>query len=61
MLLVDEDGRVARDLAQRRLVERDDRGAAGHRLEHRQAEALVARRLHEAGGAAIELGELVLR
>ena len=38
----------------------DDRRPAGHRLEHRQAEALVARRHHEARGAAVELGELVL-
>ena len=34
----------------------DDRRPARHRLEHRQAEALVARRLHEAGGAAVEGG-----
>ena len=53
-------GRVAADLAQRRLVGGDDRRAAGHRLEHRQAEALVARREHERRGAAVEVGELVL-
>ena len=57
---LDEDGRVAGDLAQRRLVERDDRRPAGHRLQHRQAEALEARRLDEAGGAAVELDELGL-
>ena len=39
----------------------DDGRAARHRLEHRQPEALEARRLHEAGGAAVELGELLLR
>ena len=60
VLLVDEDRGVAGDLAQRRLVEGDDRRAARHRLEHGQAEALEAGRLDETGGAAVEVGELLL-
>ena len=41
---LDEHRRVARDLAQRRVGRGDDGRARRHRLEHRQAEALVARR-----------------
>ena len=52
-------GGVADDLEKRLVAHRDDGCAARHRLEDRQAEALVERRLHEAGGAAVELGELV--
>ena len=40
--------------------ESDDRRAARHRLEHRHAEALVARRQDERGRAPVELGELAL-
>ena len=36
-----------------------DRGPARHRLQHRQAEALVARRLDQARRAAVERGELL--
>ncbi|MCK7529301.1 MAG: hypothetical protein MZV64_73005 [Ignavibacteriales bacterium] len=39
---VDQHGGVADHLRQRRRVRRDHRRAAGHRLERRQAEALVA-------------------
>ena len=41
---VEADGGVAGDLAQHRQVRAGDRHAARHRLEHRQAEALEARR-----------------
>src|SRR5207245_254923 len=40
---------------------RDDRAAAGERLEDRDAEPLVQRRVREAAGAAVELGELLVR
>ena len=40
---VDEQGSVADDLGQRRRPARNHRPAGGHRLEHRQAEALVER------------------
>ncbi len=49
---------LARDLAQRGLVRGDHGRAAGHRLEHGQPEAFEARRQHEHGGAAIEVGQL---
>ena len=54
------DGRVAGDLAQRGLVGGDDRRAAGHRLEHGQAEPLEARGQDEQRRAPVEVGELVL-
>jgi hypothetical protein len=40
---------------------RDDRDAAGHRLEHRHAEALVERRVDEDARAAVEAWELLRR
>ena len=58
-VLGDDDGGVADDLEQRLVAHGDDRRAARHRLEHRQAEALVEGRLHEARGAAVEGGELL--
>ncbi len=56
----DDQGRVAGDLAQGRLVDGDDGRAARHRLQHRQAEPLVPRGLDEARGAPVQLDELVL-
>ncbi len=54
-------GRVAAGLIQG-LVRRDDaRHATGHRLDHRDAEALEARRVHEDGRAAVQAGELGIR
>ena len=44
---VDQHRCVAGDLGQRRQVRRDDRRAAGHRLERRQAEPFVERREDE--------------
>ena len=49
-----------RELVVRRAGRADDRGAGGHRLEHRQTEALVLRGVDEAACAAVELGELVV-
>ncbi len=43
-------GRAAGDFRQRGQVRGQHRHAAGHRLEHRQAEALVQRRIGEHGG-----------
>ena len=57
---VDEHRRAARRLGRARPVARHDGGAAGHRLEHRDPEALVERRVGEAAGAAVEAGELVV-
>ena len=51
---VDEDCRTARDLLRRAAGRRDDGRAARHRLEHRDAEALVQRRVDEAARAAVE-------
>ena len=58
--LIHEDGGVTADFAQRGLVEGDHRRATRHRLEHREPEAFEVRRLHQAGRAAVELGELLL-
>src|SRR5438094_906829 len=57
--VVDEDCRVAGDLRERAGPRRDDRRAARHRLERGQAKPLVAGREDEAGGAAVEGGELL--
>ena len=51
---------VADDLRQRRAVGRHDRAAAGHRLERRQAVALVERREDETAGRAVEAHELLV-
>ncbi len=60
LALGDDDRGVAGDLQQGRLVDGDDRRAARHRLEHRQTEPLVLRRLDETRRAAVELDEIVL-
>ena len=57
---VDEHRRAARDLLGRAPGARHHRRAAGHRLEHRDAEALVQRRVDEAARAAVERRELVV-
>ena len=44
---------IAGHFRQRRDVGRDDRRAAGHRLERRQAESFVQRREHEHAGQAV--------
>ena len=49
---------VAGDLLHRGRPGRDDGSAARHRLEHRQAEALVQRRVHDTARAAVERCEL---
>ena len=49
--------RVAADLGQRGRSIGEHRRAGGHRLEHRQAEALAERRVAEHRAAAVELGE----
>ncbi len=51
---IDQHGGVADHFGQRRRVRGDDRRAARHRLERRQAEALVQRREGEHRGQAIE-------
>ena len=61
VLLVDEDGRVSGDLDEGRLAHRDDRRPGRHRLHDGEPEALEARRLHETGGAAVELCEAFRR
>ena len=58
---LDEDRRVTGHLAQRGIRRGDDGRPGGHRLQHGQAESLVPRRHQEAGGAAVELDELLLR
>src|SRR5581483_7359839 len=57
---VDEDRRAPGDLFGRAATRGDDRDAAGHRLEHGNAEALVERGIDEAAGAAVEARELVV-
>ena len=46
------------ELGQRADVRRDDRQAGEHRLEHREPEALPARRVHEDVGAAEPGGDV---
>ena len=58
---VDEDGRAARHLLGGAAAARHDRRAAGHRLQHRDAEALVERRVDEAARAAVERRQLLVR
>ena len=58
---VDEHGRVAGHLGQRRHVRRDDRRAAGHGFERRQPEALVERRKHEHAGEPVHDRERLFR
>ena len=57
-LRVDEHGCAACDLLRRAAARRHDGRAAGHRLEHRDPEALVQRRVHDAERAAVEPREL---
>src|SRR5262249_19462050 len=57
----DDDCSIAHDLDECLLAHGDDGRATGHRLEHRQAETLVVRGLHEACGAAVQPRELVGR
>ena len=52
--------RRRRGLGERGRVGGDDRRPARHRLEHRQAEALVERGQHERLGAGVEAGQLVV-
>ena len=49
-----------RELAERRPGRGDDGRGAGHRLEHRQPEALVERDVGDARGPAVEPGELLV-
>ena len=58
---LDQHGRVPGDLGQRAGGGGDHGRARGHRLEQRQAEALVAAGEDEAGRPAVEPGQLVLR
>ena len=57
---VEEDGGVADHLGQRRRVRAGDGHAAAHRLEHRQAEALVQGRVGERVGHRVEPLELLV-
>ena len=57
-LRVDQARGAAARLGQRGDVGGDDRRAARHRLQHRQAEALVDRRQHERLGARVQPGQL---
>ena len=52
---VGEDGHPVGDLMQHRNITANNRDAAGHRLEHRKAEALGARRNHHGCGAAVDV------
>ncbi len=56
---VDEDRRAAGRLGQRRGLGGDDGRAAGHRLDDREAEALVERRERERGGAGEQAAQAV--
>ncbi len=58
---IEQHGRVSGDLGDRSDVRRRDRAPARHRLEHRQSEALVEARIHEAGGATVERCEVLGR
>ncbi len=58
---IDEHRCAACHLLGRTAARRDDRCAARHRLDDRDAEALLERRIGEAAGAAIEPGELLVR
>ena len=51
---IDEQSRIAEHLWQRPAVRGDDRHADRHRLEHRDAEALLERRLHEETRAFVQ-------
>ena len=51
---------ISADLAERGLVGRDDRRAAGHRLDHRQPEPLEPRGQDEQRSAPVEVGEALL-
>ena len=55
--LLDEHRRVACDLAQRRIGNRDHRRSRRHRLDDGEPESLVATRLDEARSAAVQLRE----
>ena len=55
---VDERGGVAEHLGSEPAVRRDDRDARGHRLERREPEALVARRVREHGRAGEQVAAL---
>ena len=57
---VDEHGRAARHLLRSAASRRDDRRPARHRLDHRQPEALVEGREHEAPRAPVERSELLV-
>jgi hypothetical protein len=57
---IDQDGRVAAHFRQRGAARGDHRRAAGHRLEHRQAETLPERGQHKAGRAGVEVAERTL-
>ena len=57
---VDEHGRAARHLLRGAASRRHDRRPARHRLDHRQPEALVEGREHEAPRAAVERCELLV-
>ena len=59
--LRNDDSRVSRDLDERRVGDGDDRRSRRHRLDDRQPESLVTRRLNEARGAAVELREVRCR
>src|SRR6185437_10290635 len=58
---VDEDGGSVRDLLRCAAAARHDCGAARHRLQHRNPETLVDRRVRDTARAAIEAGELLVR
>ncbi len=58
---VEEDARVADDLRQRAGPARQDRRAARHRLDGRQAESFQQRRLNQGIGTAVQIDEIVVR
>ena len=57
---IDEHGGAAGDLLRRAPAGRHDGRPAGHRLEHREPEALVERREDEAARTAVERRELLV-
>ena len=58
---VSENGRSTRNLGHRADVGRDDRTGARHRLEDRQSEGLVERRVHQEIRRSVEVDGLLVR
>src|SRR5262249_27187957 len=58
---IDPQGGIPAHLGEGRAARGDDGGAARHRLEDGETEALVQRGQNEAGGARVEVAQVALR